>query len=233
MTRSQRLALFDLDHTLLPLDSDYQWADFLARTGRAGDPVEAQRRNVELMERYNAGKLTAEQSAEFMLGLLARATPVELDAWHQDFMVDIVQPAILPAARELVQKHLDRGDLCAIVTATNEFVTAPIARAFGIPYLIATVPEMHDGRYTGRIQGVASFQEGKITRVQAWLADLGRTLDSFETSFFYSDSPNDLPLLEVVTHPVATNPSPMLREIAQARQWPILDLFSDMHDAKS
>lgn len=233
MTSSQRLALFDLDHTLLPLDSDYQWADFLARTGRAGDPVEAQRRNEELMERYNAGQLTAEQSAEFMLGLLTRAAPAELNDWHQDFMASIVKPAILPAARALVQEHTRRGDLCAIVTATNEFVTKPIAQAFGIPHLIATVPEMHDDRYTGRIQGVASFQEGKITRVQAWLADMGLTLDSFEVSYFYSDSPNDLPLLEVVTHPVATNPSPMLREIAQARQWPILDLFSDMHDAKS
>ncbi len=233
MTSSQRLALFDLDHTLLPLDSDYQWADFLARTGRAGDPAEAQRRNDELMERYNAGQLTAEQSAEFMLGLLTRAAPAELNAWHEDFMANVVMPAILPSARALVHEHISRGDLCAIVTATNEFVTQPIARAFGIPHLIATVPEMHHGRYTGRIQGVASFQAGKITRVQAWLAEMGLTLDSFEASFFYSDSPNDLPLLEVVTHPVATNPSPALRQIAEARSWPVLDLFSDMLDAKS
>jgi len=233
MTAMQRLALFDLDHTLLPLDSDYQWADFLARTGRAGDPVEARRRNEELMERYNAGLLTAEQSAEFMLGLLARATPQELVQWHEGFMSEIVTPAIRPNARELVREHMERGDLCAIVTATNEFVTAPIARAFGIPHLIATVPEMRDGRYTGRIAGVPSFQSGKVTRVNQWLADMGRSLADFAASYFYSDSHNDLPLLEVVTHPVATNPNQVLRGLAQERGWAVLDLFHDMEDAKS
>ncbi len=233
MTTPKRLALFDLDHTLLPLDSDYQWADFLARTGRAGDPAEAQRRNNDLMERYNAGVLTAEQSAEFMLGLLTGPEPAELAAWHEAFMQEVIEPAILPIATDLVREHLNRGDLCAIVTATNEFVTAPIARAFGIPHLIATVPEMHEGRYTGRIQGVPSFQAGKVTRVQQWLDEMGMTLAGFDSSFFYSDSPNDLPLLEVVTHPVATNPSEVLREVAVHRNWKILDLFNDMQDAKS
>lgn len=233
MTSPKHLALFDLDHTLLPLDSDYQWADFLARTGRAGDPVEAQRRNDDLMQRYNAGVLTAEQSAEFMLGLLTGPEPAELAQWHEAFMQEIVRPAILPIAVDLVRKHLDRGDLCAIVTATNEFVTAPIARAFGISQLIATVPEMRDGRYTGRIHGVPSFQAGKVTRVEQWLADMGLTLASFESTWFYSDSPNDLPLLEAVTHPIATNPSPVLREVAEHRHWTILDLFKDMQDAKS
>lgn len=233
MTPPKHLALFDLDHTLLPLDSDYQWADFLARTGRAGDPVEAQRRNDDLMHRYNAGVLTAEQSAEFMLGLLTGPEPKELAQWHAAFMQEVVSPAILPDAIDLVRKHLDRGDLCAIVTATNEFVTAPIARAFGIPHLIATVPEMHDGRYTGRIAGIASFQAGKVIRVEQWLADMGLTLADFQSSFFYSDSPNDLPLLEVVTHPIATNPSAALREVAEHRHWTILDLFKDMQDAKS
>jgi HAD superfamily hydrolase (TIGR01490 family) len=233
MTTSKRLALFDLDHTLLPLDSDYQWADFLARTGRAGDPAEAQRKNEELMQRYNAGELTAEQSAEFMLGLLTRADMPELALWHEAFMTEVIRPAILPSALELVQEHLQRGDLCAIVTATNEFVTTPIARAFGIPQLIATIPEIREGRYTGRIQGVPSFQAGKITRVNDWLSGIGASLDDFETSYFYSDSPNDLPLLEVVTHPIATNPSNSLRALAVARGWKILDLFKDMQDAKS
>ncbi|SHI14936.1 HAD family hydrolase [Pollutimonas bauzanensis] len=233
MTAAKRLALFDLDHTLLPLDSDYQWADFLARTGRAGDPVQAQLRNDDLMQRYNAGNLTAEQSAEFMLGLLTRAASSELAQWHEAFMAEVVRPAILPIARSLVQEHMARGDLCAIVTATNEFVTAPIARAFGVPHLIATIPEMHDGRYTGRIQGVPSFQAGKVTRVKQWLAGMDLALADFECSFFYSDSPNDLPLLEAVTHPVATNPSPTLRQVAQQRRWKILDLFQDMQDAKS
>ncbi|MDS1142545.1 HAD family hydrolase [Pusillimonas sp. SM2304] len=230
---AKRLALFDLDHTLLPLDSDYQWADFLARTGRAGDPAQAQRRNEELMERYNAGNLTAEQSAEFMLGLLSRAAMTELAEWHETFMAEVVRPAILPIAEKLVQQHIAQGDLCAIVTATNEFVTAPIARAFGIPHLIATIPETRDGRYTGRIQGVPSFQAGKVVRVNAWLDGMGLALPDFESSYFYSDSPNDLPLLEAVTHPVATNPSPTLRQLAGERGWPILDLFKDMQDAKS
>lgn len=130
---SRRLALFDLDHTLLPLDSDYQWADYLARTGRAGDPAEARRQNDDLMDRYNRGELTAEQAAEFMLGLLAAHAPFELAAWHEDFMAEVIRPSITPAARALVESHLMAGDLCAVVTATNSFVTAPIARAFGIP----------------------------------------------------------------------------------------------------
>ncbi|HUH87596.1 MAG TPA: HAD family hydrolase [Pusillimonas sp.] len=233
MTTPRNLALFDLDHTLLPLDSDYQWADFLARTGRAGDPQEAQRRNNELMDRYNAGDLTAQEAAEFMLGLLAAATPSDLQQWHAVFMSEVIEPNILPAARALVNQHLDRGDLCAIVTATNEFVTAPITRAFNIPHLIATVPQMHEGRYTGAIQGVPSFKEGKVTRVNTWLADQGLALQDFEQSYFYSDSSNDLPLLEVVTHPIVTNPSATLRQIAQARGWLILDIFKDMQDAKS
>lgn len=233
MTTPSRLALFDLDHTLLPLDSDYQWADYLARSGRAGDPAEAQRRNEELMERYNAGQLTAEQSAEFMLGLLTRATAPELARWHEEFMAEVIRPAIRDNAIELVQKHTTRGDLCAIVTATNDFVTAPIARAFGIPHLIATVAESKQGRYTGRIQGVPSFQAGKIVRVDQWLADMGLSRDAFDETWFYSDSTNDLPLLEVVTHPVATNPSPTLREIALQRDWQVLDLFRELQDAKS
>ncbi len=233
MMPKKRLALFDLDHTLLPLDSDYQWADFLARTGRAGDPVQARRRNDELMQRYNAGNLTAEQSAEFMLGLLTGVDAGELAEWHELYMAEVVRPAILPIARNLVREHLDQGDLCAIVTATNEFVTAPIARAFGVQHLIATTPEMHNGRYTGRIQGVPSFQAGKVKRVGLWLAAMESTLADFECSFFYSDSPNDLPLMEAVTHPIATNPSPALRQVAQQRNWKILDLFKDMQDAKS
>ncbi len=233
MTTPTRLALFDLDHTLLPLDSDYQWADFLARTGRAGDPAEAQARNEELMERYNAGQLTAEQSAEFMLGLLARASTPELARWHEQFMAEVIRPAIRDNAIELVQEHMARGDLCAIVTATNDFVTAPIARAFGIPHLIATVAEQRFGRYTGKIQGVPSFQAGKIVRVDDWLATMGLKRNDFQETYFYSDSPNDLPLLEVVSHPIATNPSPVLREIAHDRGWKVLDLFQEMHDAKS
>ncbi|AEE65777.1 Phosphoserine phosphatase [Bordetella pertussis] len=230
---TRRLALFDLDHTLLPLDSDYQWADFLARTGRAGDPAEARRRNDDLMERYNRGELTAEQAAEFMLGLLAAHSPVELAAWHEEFMRDVIRPSLTVQAVDVVRGHLAAGDLCALVTATNSFVTAPIARAFGVQHLIATDPEYRDGRYTGRIEGTPSFREGKVVRVNQWLAGMGLALGDFAESYFYSDSVNDVPLLEAVTRPIAANPSPGLREIAQARGWQVIDLFDHLEDAKS
>lgn len=229
----KKLALFDLDHTLLPLDSDYQWAVFMAETGRAGDPAEALRRNQELMNRYNAGDLTAEQAAEFMLGLLAAHPPHLLAAWHEEFMQKVIRPAMTKQAIALVEQHLKAGDLCAVVTATNSFVTSPIARAFGIPTLIATEPEYKAGRYTGKIAGTPSFKHGKVIRVQNWLASLGKTLQDFETSHFYSDSSNDLPLLEVVTHPIATNPSPGLLAVAQERTWPVLNLFNQLSDKKS
>lgn len=234
MTTYSHLALFDLDHTLLPFDSDYQWADFLARTGRAGDPALARQRNDDLMQRYNEGTLSAEEAADFMLGLLRLGSPDELAQWHQDYMRDVVQPGLLPAARDLVAEHQARGGLCAIVTATNAFVTGPIAEALGFNHLIATIPERDAaGRYTGRIEGTPSFQAGKVLRVRSWLAALELQLETFAESWFYSDSMNDLPLLEVVTHPVATNPSPPLRELAQGRGWRILDLFTDMQDTKS
>ncbi|WP_063580154.1 MULTISPECIES: HAD family hydrolase [Achromobacter] len=230
---SRRLALFDLDHTLLPLDSDYQWADYLARHGRAGDPDEARRQNDDLMDRYNRGELTAEQAAEFMLGLLAAHAPFDLAAWHEAFMAEVIRPSITPAARALVESHLEAGDLCAVVTATNSFVTAPIARAFGIPHLVATDAEVQRGRYTGRILGTPSFKEGKVVRVNDWLAAMGLGLADFPESFFYSDSVNDVPLLEKVTRPIAANPSPTLRAIAQERGWQVIDLFDHVIDAKS
>ena len=230
---TRRLALFDLDHTLLPLDSDYQWAEYLAKTGRAGDPEMALRKNQELMDRYNAGELTAEQAAEFMLGLLAAHPPHLLAAWHEDFMQRVIRPAMTQQAIELVQRHLAAGDLCAVVTATNSFVTAPIARAFGIPTLIATEPEYLAGRYTGKILGTPSFKAGKVIRVNHWLAGLNKTLGDFDASYFYSDSTNDLPLLEVVTHPIVTNPSPGLHSIATERKWPVINLFTNTADNKS
>lgn len=231
--KPERLALFDLDHTLLPLDSDYQWADFLARTGRAGDPAVARARNEELMQRYNQGELTALEAAEFMLGLLAAHEPHDLAHWHEQFMQEVIRPSLKPQAIDLVREHLNAGDLCAIVTATNSFVTAPIARAFGVPHLIATDPQYVGGRYTGRIQGTPSFKEGKVVRVDDWLANMGLALKDFERSHFYSDSINDLPLLEAVTHPVVTNPSPSLQAVARERQWPVLNLFEQNLDQKS
>lgn len=233
MTLPRCLALFDLDHTLLPFDSDYQWADFLARTGRAGDPAAARARNDELMRRYDAGTLGAQEAADFMLGLLRLGTPDELARWQQTYMNEVVLPGIPAAARELVARYRNREALCAIVTSTNEFVTRPIAQALGFEHLIATIPERDaQGRYTGRIEGTPSFQAGKVVRVRAWLQSLGHELEDFAQSWFYSDSPNDLPLLEAVTHPVATNPSPPLRAIALGRGWRVLDLFDDTPDTK-
>ena len=229
----KRLALFDLDHTLLPLDSDYQWAQYLAKSGRAGDPEVALRRNEELMVRYNAGDLTAEQAAEFMLGLLAAHPPHLLAAWHEDFMHRVIRPAMTEQAVELVRKHLAAGDLCAVVTATNSFVTSPIARAFGVPHLIATDPEDVSGRYTGKIAGTPSFKHGKVIRVNDWLAGMERCRVDFDKSYYYSDSLNDLPLLEVVTHPIVTNPSEGLLRVARDRDWPVLNLFNQVVDQKT
>jgi HAD superfamily hydrolase (TIGR01490 family) len=205
----------------------------MAKSGRAGDPAEALRRNEELMDRYNAGELTAEQAAEFMLGLLAAHPPHLLAAWHEEFMQKIIRPAMTPSAIELVQQHLAAGDLCAVVTATNSFVTAPIARAFGVPTLIATDPEYIAGRYTGKILGTPSFKQGKVVRVNHWLAGQRQRLEDFDASYFYSDSINDLPLLEVVTHPVVTNPSESLLAVAHQRNWPVLNLFNKLADDKS
>ena len=225
MTASSFIALFDLDHTLLPLDSDYQWADFLARTGRVGDPAEAIRLNEDLMERYNQGLLTAEESAEFMLGLLTNASQEELLAWQDEFMQAVILPSISSAARELLAQHQDQGHLVAIVTATNEFITRPIAKAFGVNELIATNLAREEGGWiTGEIAGTPSFREGKVARVEQWLAERQLGWDGVESTF-YSDSMNDVPLLEKVDHPVATNPDPRLRALAQERGWRILDLF--------
>jgi HAD superfamily hydrolase (TIGR01490 family) len=148
-------------------------------------------------------------------------------------MQRVIRPAMTDEALAIVQKHLAAGDLCAIVTATNSFVTAPIARAFGVPTLIATEPEYLAGQYTGKIHGTPSFKHGKVLRVKAWLATLDRSLKDFYESYFYSDSINDLPLLEVVTHPIVTNPSPSLLKVAQERNWPVLNLFTSLADHKS
>lgn len=219
------LALFDLDHTLLPIDSDYEWARFLIRLG-AVDGEEYERRNDLFFDQYHAGTLDIHEFLAFQLAPLAAHPRSQLEAWRRRFMDEVIAPAIRPAARALVDGHRERGDLCAIVTATNEFVTRPIARLFGIDELIATELERDGaGRITGAIRGVPAFQAGKIARVEAWLAARGLAWDDVERSSFYSDSPNDLPLLERVSHPVATNPVPRLAEIAAARGWPVLRLF--------
>ncbi|MEN9775745.1 MAG: hypothetical protein RL322_2815 [Pseudomonadota bacterium] len=218
------LALFDLDHTLLPIDSDYEWARFLGQVG-ALDPVSHQARNEHYMRQYEAGTLDIFEFLEFQLAPLARHSRETLDAWHQAYMQQVIVPAIRDEARALVRRHLDAGDLCALVTATNEFVTAPIAREFGLPHLVATGIESVDGRYTGRPRGTPAFREGKITCTEHWLNGLGLSWSAFEHSWFYSDSANDLPLLSRVSHPVATNPDPTLEQVARERGWTLLRLF--------
>ena len=220
------LALFDLDHTLLPIDSDYEWGCFLGRIG-AVDPIRYEARNQRYYEQYQAGTLPIDEFLAFALEPLASNDPTVLDDWHRRFMTEVIEPTLADPARDLVRRHLDRGDLCAVVTATNDFVTAPIVRALGVEHLIATRAERRaDGHFTGRVAGTPSFREGKISRVDEWLASRGQRLDSFERSWFYSDSANDLPLLERVTDPVATNPDPTLRARATAAGWPVLELFA-------
>jgi HAD superfamily hydrolase (TIGR01490 family) len=221
------LALFDLDHTLLPLDSDYEWGQFLVRIG-AVDGAAFARRNADFYAQYEAGTLDPVEYLEFALGTLAQFAPGQLTDWHLQFMEEVVRPAILPAALDLVKQHQDADHLVAIVTATNRFVTGPIAKAFGVANLIAAEPDVGaDGRITGKLSGIPTSGEGKIVHTKTWLASLGKSLDSFERSYFYSDSQNDIPLLSVVTHPVATNPNARLRTHAQAHGWPIMNIFND------
>jgi HAD superfamily hydrolase (TIGR01490 family) len=219
------LALFDLDHTLLPIDSDYEWSQFLVRIGVL-ERETYERENDRYLRQYQDGTLDIAEFLRFQLAPLAAHPRATLDAWHRRFMAEVIAPRMLPQARELVGRHAAQGDLIALVTATNAFVTAPIARAFGIGHLVATGIEVGpDGQYTGRPEGTPSFREGKIVRTTEWLASLGHVLSGFERSWFYSDSRNDLPLLERVTDPVATNPDAVLHATAIDRGWPVIRLF--------
>ncbi|MFM1989664.1 MAG: hypothetical protein RJA99_2621 [Pseudomonadota bacterium] len=225
MPAAMHLALFDLDHTLLPIDSDYEWSRFLVRLGVL-DGEHHERENDRFYRDYQAGTLDIAEFLRFQLAPLAAHPRTTLDAWHRRFMAEVIEPRILPAARELVDRHRARGDLVALVTATNAFVTAPIARAFGIGHLVATGVEVGpDGEFTGRPDGTPSFREGKIVRTGEWLSSLGHRLEGFERSWFYSDSRNDLPLLERVTDPVATNPDDVLHATAIDRGWSVIRLF--------
>jgi HAD superfamily hydrolase (TIGR01490 family) len=220
------LALFDLDHTLLPIDSDYEWGQFLARCG-AVEPLAFAQRNAEFFAQYQNGTLDSVEYLEFALGTLAQFSRQQLDDYQLAYMREVIEPHILPAARALVKKHQDAGDLVVIVTATNRFVTAPIARALQVEHLIAAEPELDaDGCPTGKLLGTPTSGAGKIVHTQAWLAARGLSLDDFERSYFYSDSHNDIPLLSVVTDPVATNPNATLTAHAQAHGWPIITLFN-------
>jgi len=218
-----KLVLFDLDNTLLDGDSDYEWAQFLIEKGVISRQ-KYERRNKEFLEAYEAGSLDINQFLDFQLKPLSEHSRNQLNDWHDEFMQVKIDPMISNAARQLVLQFKD--ELIAIVTATNSFITGPIAREFGIKHLIATDLEEQGGEFTGRSVGEPSFKNGKVTRVNAWLNDMGLSFDEFEETLFFSDSINDLPLLEIVQKPVAVNPDPKLLSYAMKNNWDILHLHS-------
>lgn len=214
------LAIFDLDNTLLAGDSDHAWGEFLVRRGLVdGDHYRAE--NDRFYADYCRGQLDIIAYSEFVFAVLARETPATLAAWHREFMAEQVATMILPKGRDLLQAHREQGHRLVIITATNSFITGPIAAELGVTDLIATDPEVVDGRYTGRVRGTPCYQHGKITRLQQWLAETG---ESAEGAWFYSDSRNDIPLLEYVTHPVAVDPDEALRAHAASNGWAVLSL---------
>ena len=223
--KRMKLALFDLDHTLIPMDSDFEWGQFTVRLGWRDEGSFSQANQV-FYDQYKAGTLDIAEYIRFATAAIREHGMSKSVAAHAQYMNEVVQKNIQNQALELVRKHRAAGDEVVIVTATNEFVTRPIAEAFGVTELIAIELERDaSGLPTGEIKGVPSFREGKVARVEQWLAQRGATWDSVAQSTFYSDSINDLPLLEKVTHPVATNPDDRLRAVAEARGWPQLNLF--------
>ena len=216
-----RLALFDLDNTLLLGDSDHGWLEYLVTRGLV-DSATFKEKNDQFLIDYQNGTLDIHAFLEFQLSPLKNYRRDELENIHQQYMEDVIHHMITDFARQLVKSHQDQGDMVAIVTATNRFVTGPIAEAFGIDHLIATEIEEENGQYTGKPLGEPNFQAGKINNVNAWLAKQGKCLADFEKSYFYSDSINDLPLLRTVTNPIAVNPDSKLRSIAEKEDWPII-----------
>ncbi|WP_332701303.1 HAD family hydrolase [Devosia sp.] len=215
-----RLALFDLDNTLLAGDSDHAWGDYLCARGIL-DGVAYKARNDAFYQDYLAGRLNIQEYLNFSLEILGRSEMAQLEQWHREFMRDCIEPIILAKGQALVEQHRAAGDKLLIITATNRFVTAPIAARLGVDTLLATECEMRGGRYTGLTTDVPCYKEGKVTRLDRWLAETGYSL---EDSYFYSDSRNDLSLLERVSHPVAVDPDPTLRAEAEQRGWPIISL---------
>lgn len=220
-----RLALFDLDGTLLPTDSDHAFGEFMVRIGWA-EPQEHARRNDAFFQDYQAGRLDMHAYIDFATSAWRDRAAADIAQMSERFMREVITPHLRESARNLVGRHRQQGDQLAIVTATNDFITGPIARAFGIDSLIATELERDaQGRVTGRIRGAPCLREGKIERLSEWLAQQGTRLEAFDEVVYYGDSTNDLPLLELVTHPVATNPAPGLAKIAAQRGWTVLNLF--------
>jgi len=220
---TQNLALFDLDNTLLAGDSDYNWSLFLINEGLL-DGASHQARNEQFYQDYKNGTLDIYAFLEFQLMPLSQHPKKFLDELHQRYMEKVIRPMMTQKAQDLVNKHKAAGDLCLVITATNSFVTRPIAAAYGIDNLIGTDPEMVNGEYTGGVSGVPSFKEGKVTRINQWLAERGSALTDYATSYFYSDSHNDLPLMKLVSNPVAVDADEILSEYAQQQGWPQISL---------
>jgi len=214
------LAIFDLDNTLLAGDSDYLWGVFLGEQGLV-DKAFYERENERFYSEYKAGALDIFEFLRFSLRPLSEHAPEDLDALHRRFMAEKIEPILLPQAQRLLHRHRAQGDTLLIITATNAFVTAPIARRLGVDHLLATTPQLRDGRYTGEVEGTPCFQEGKVVRLNEWLAAYDRDLQG---SYFYSDSHNDIPLLERVENPVAVDPDDTLRHLAERRGWPVISL---------
>ncbi|HED39896.1 MAG TPA: HAD family hydrolase [Chromatiales bacterium] len=213
------LVIFDLDNTLIGGDSDYLWSQFLTEKGIVG--AEHQRENQRFYDEYIAGTLDINEFLAFQLAPLAAHDISTLKSWREHFLKEKITPIMLTAAEKLIEKHRKNGETLMIITATNRFVTAPIAERLGIPHLIATEPEMSNGQYTGKVAGIPSFREGKVERLMQWLKESGHDL---EDSWFYSDSHNDLPLLTLVTHPVAVDPDEALEKQANDHGWPVISL---------
>ena len=215
------LAIFDLDNTLLAGDSDHSWGEFLIAQGLV-DEHQHRAENDRFYEDYKSGSLDILAYQEFVLEFLTHHSSERLTALHQEFMASAIEPLLLPKAQALVDKHRQEGHTLLVITATNDFVTAPIVAHHGIEHLIATTAEQVDGRYTGKVVGTPSFQQGKIERLNEWLKHHPNL--SVDGAFFYSDSHNDLPLLELVDNPVAVDPDDTLRAFAEQQQWPIISL---------
>ncbi len=219
------LCLFDLDQTLLPTDSDHAWGQFIVRIGWMPN-ADYERHNQAFYAQYEAGQLDIDAYVAFVTGPLRQRSDAELQDAHALFMQEVITPQLQPAALDLVRTHQAQGDLVALVTATNDFISTPIARAFGIEHILATQLERDaQGVLTGRIHGTPNYREGKVTRVAQWLAGRQTNWQAFARIHVYSDSTNDLPLLEQATHPIATNPSSALEAIARQRGWRVLKLF--------
>lgn len=217
------LAIFDLDNTLIADDSDYLWGQFLVDQGIV-DKERYEKANAKFYHDYKQGTLDIVEFLSFSLQPLADNDVQQLYQWRNQFIREIITPLLLKPAQQLIDKHRNKGDILLVITATNRFVTEPIVNLYGIDNLLATSPEMKDGKYTGGFKGIPCFRDGKVTLLQEWLVHSGQTM---QDSWFYSDSHNDLPLLKLVDHPVAVDPDEKLAEYAKEANWPIISLRTD------